>query len=94
MPSFDSCWRITVGEKKLLFGKHRVAVGGQAPEGAENEGGNIEQKSDQTSSNSNVILGFLRFIEFFPNPVLWVPRTSIRCHGRARLLPCWTMVAG
>ena len=44
MPSFDSIWRMTVGEKKLLFGKHRVPVGGQAPEGTEPEGGNIEQK--------------------------------------------------
>lgn len=38
MPSFDSIWRMTVGEKKLLFGKHRVPVGGQAPEGTEPEG--------------------------------------------------------
>ena len=39
MPSFDDpmCWKLKYSEKKLLYGKHRIAVGGAAPEGS-NEG--------------------------------------------------------
>ena len=39
MPAYtDDTWRLTFGQKKQLFGRHRCAVGGSAPEGAELEG--------------------------------------------------------
>ena len=91
MPSFDSIWRMTVGEKKLLFGKHRVPVGGRAPEGTEPEGGNIEQK--QLKPVQTIFFSVFKAI-FFPISVLLVPRTPTRRQRRARLLPCRTMVTG
>ena len=41
MPSLDgsTIWKMTVGEKKELYGKHRIAVGGAAPADAIEEGG-------------------------------------------------------
>ncbi|CAL1145171.1 unnamed protein product [Cladocopium goreaui] len=44
LPSYDSdtTWQLTFGQKKQLFGKHRVSVGGQAPEGSEAESGALE----------------------------------------------------
>ena len=41
MPGLDgpTVWKMTVGEKKELYGKHRIAVGGAAPADAIEEGG-------------------------------------------------------
>lgn len=41
MPGLDGpgVWKMTVGEKKELYGKHRIAVGGAAPADAIEEGG-------------------------------------------------------
>ena len=41
MPSFDAetVWKLPVKDKKALYGKHRIAVGGPAPEGAEHDSG-------------------------------------------------------
>ena len=38
-PSYDSpaVWKLKFGDKKLMYGKHRMAVGGAAPEGSEGE---------------------------------------------------------
>lgn len=38
MPAWDSVWSLKFHEKKQLFGRHRVAVGGAAPDLAECEG--------------------------------------------------------
>ena len=40
MPSYDSpdIWKLSVKEKRELYGKHRVPVGSKGPEGGENEG--------------------------------------------------------
>lgn len=70
MPSFDSIWRMTVGEKKLLFGKHRVPVGGQAPEGTEPEGGNIEQKQLKPVQT---IFFLCSRLSFSPSLFCWFP---------------------
>ncbi|CAK8994563.1 Glycosyltransferase-like protein LARGE2 [Durusdinium trenchii] len=45
MPSFDDkkCWKLSVKDKRLLYDKHRIAVGGACPEG--DTGG---RKSDTT----------------------------------------------
>ena len=45
MPSFDSenVWKLSFGDKKKLYAKHRVAVGGASPEGVEAEGEIIKQ---------------------------------------------------
>ena len=41
MPSFnaENAWKLPVKDKKALYGKHRIAVGGPAPEGSELESG-------------------------------------------------------
>lgn len=31
-------WKLTVRQKRDLYGKHRIAVGSKGPEGTENEG--------------------------------------------------------
>ena len=43
MPSFngETTWKLPVKNKKTLYGKHRIAVGGPAPEGAEAETGHL-----------------------------------------------------
>ena len=48
LPSYDSdtTWQLTFGQKKQLFGKHRVSVGGQAPEGSEAESGDGRLRSN------------------------------------------------
>ena len=48
LPSYDSdtTWQLTFGQKKQLFGKHRVSVGGQAPEGSEAESGDGFSRSN------------------------------------------------
>lgn len=41
MPALDGpgVWKMSVGEKKELYGKHRIPVGGAAPADAVEEGG-------------------------------------------------------
>ena len=43
MPSYDApdVWKLKFSEKRALFAKHRVAVGGQAPEGADASDGGM-----------------------------------------------------
>lgn len=41
MPTWDSPmhWRMTIGEKRLVYGRHRIAVGGAAPDFSEADSG-------------------------------------------------------
>ena len=85
MPSFDdpSCWKLKYSEKKLLYGKHRIAVGGAAPEGS-SEGGVI------------LILIDIRSLHLIlQNMFHWILQKhvsvdfSLRPHPRQKAWQCW-----
>ena len=60
MPSFnaETTWKLPVKDKKTLYGKHRIAVGGPAPEGADTEIGHLAIKHKKNLVSLPLILMF------------------------------------